>query len=313
MHGVSNASVPTAKKRSRTNKLTAVEEEIEDNEGDYVTIKKSEWEIANEGIRLLQQDRCFYDNLVMETSNSQRDNLELLCQTWSLGTPVERILSCLNNPAEQLFTLNGEELIANYEPLGVANQLARWTSNTWDARMSNPKYKGRSEPQKKASMDNRDVQIISVLSHLARLRNKNATPPLIVMKAIRMFYKGISHSVTNTDVATRGLLSHEWVEKAMEDERLLNYLAPMDTEMSDEIEMMVKDNLEWWWNIKWARTTKEGLKLLSDLIHTVTGERIPLPKSLFFEVFIGTTCHGKLAVLENLRYATDCVELVGNG
>ena len=41
----------------------------------------------------------------------------------------------------------------------------------------------------------------------------------------------------------------------MEDERLLNYMAPMDTEMSDEIEMMVKDNLEWWWNIKWARTT----------------------------------------------------------
>ena len=128
MHGVSNASVPTAKKRSRTNKLTAVEEEIEDNEGDYVTITKSEWEIANEGIRLLQQGRCFYDNFVMETSNSQRDDLDSLCQTWSLGTPVERILSCLNNPAEQLFKLNGDELIANYEPLGVANQLARWTT-----------------------------------------------------------------------------------------------------------------------------------------------------------------------------------------
>ena len=58
MHGVANSSVPSAKKRSRTNTLTAVEEEIEeeieDNEGDYVTIKKSEWEIANEGLRLLQ-------------------------------------------------------------------------------------------------------------------------------------------------------------------------------------------------------------------------------------------------------------------
>ena len=139
----------------------------------------------------------------METTNSQRDDLDSLCQIWSLGTPVERILACLNNPAEKLFKLNGDELIANYEPLGVANQLARWTSNTWDARMSNPKYKGRSEPQKQASMDNRDVQITSVLSHLARLRNKNATPPLIVMKAIRMFYKGISHSVTQ---GNQGLL-----------------------------------------------------------------------------------------------------------
>ena len=82
MHGVAKSSVPTAKKRSRTYKLTALEEEIEDNEGDYVTIKKSEWEIANEGLRLLQQGRCFYDNLIMmETSNSQRDDLDILCQT----------------------------------------------------------------------------------------------------------------------------------------------------------------------------------------------------------------------------------------
>ena len=280
------SSAPPQKQRSRTNTRTDAGE-IEDNESDYVTIKRSEWELANEGLRLLQQGACFYDNLLMETTNSQRDDLDSLCQIWSSGTPVERILSCLNKPADNLFKRNGDELIANYEPLGVANQVARWTSNSWDARMSNPKFKGRSEPQKQASMDNRDVQIISVLSHLARLRNKNATPPLIVMKAIRMFYKGISHSVTNTDVATRCLLSHEWVEKAMEDERLLNYMAPMDTEMSDEIEMMVKDNLEWWWNIKWARTTKEGLKLLSDLIHTVTGERIPLPKRLFLRCLLG--------------------------
>ena len=91
MHGVVKSSVPSAKKRSRANKLTAVEEEIEDNEGDYVTIKKSEWEIANEGLRLLQQGRCFYDNFLMETSNSQRDDLDSLCQTWSLGTPVEHV------------------------------------------------------------------------------------------------------------------------------------------------------------------------------------------------------------------------------
>ena len=76
------------------------------------------------------------------------------------------------------------------------------------------------------------------------------------------------------------LLSHEWVEKAMQDERLLNYMAPMDTEMSDDIEMMVNGNLGWWWNITYARTTKEGSRLLFDLIHTVTSERIPLPTNL---------------------------------
>ena len=74
------------------------------------------------------------------------------------------------------------------------------------------------------------------------------------------------------------LLSHEWIEKAMEDERLLNYMASVDTEMSDDSEMMVNGNLGWWLNITYARTTKEGSKLLFDLIQTVTGESIPLPK-----------------------------------
>ena len=65
----------------------------------------------------------------------------------------------------------------------------------------------------------------------------------------------------------------------MEDKRLLNYMAPIYTEMSVyDIEIMVIDNLGWWWYITHARTTKEGSKLLFDLIHTATGERIPLPK-----------------------------------
>ena len=64
----------------------------------------------------------------------------------------------------------------------------------------------------------------------------------------------------------------------MEDTRFLNYMAPMDTEMSDDIEMMVNGNLGSWWYITYARTTKEGSKLLFDLIHTAAGERIPSPK-----------------------------------
>ena len=64
----------------------------------------------------------------------------------------------------------------------------------------------------------------------------------------------------------------------MEDKRLSDYMAPIYTEMSDDIEITVIDNLGWWWYITHARTTKEGSKLLFDLIHTATGERIPLPK-----------------------------------
>ena len=65
----------------------------------------------------------------------------------------------------------------------------------------------------------------------------------------------------------------------MEDKRLSDYyMAPIYTDMSDDIEITVIDNLGWWWYITHARTTKEGSKLLFDMIHTATGERISLPK-----------------------------------
>ena len=75
------------------------------------------------------------------------------------------------------------------------------------------------------------------------------------------------------------LLSHAWDENTMKDERLLNYMASMDTEMSDDSGMMVNGNRGWWLNITYVRTTKEGSKLLFDLIHTVTAERISLPEN----------------------------------
>jgi hypothetical protein len=64
----------------------------------------------------------------------------------------------------------------------------------------------------------------------------------------------------------------------MKDERLLSYMASMDTEMSDDSGMMVNGNRGWWLNITYVRTTKEGSKLLFDLIHTAADERITLPK-----------------------------------
>jgi hypothetical protein len=57
----------------------------------------------------------------------------------------------------------------------------------------------------------------------------------------------------------------------------------MEFDVSDDIEIFAKDNLEWWWNIKWQRTLESGLKAMSDLIHTVTGERVPVPRWLLKE------------------------------
>ena len=44
------------------------------------------------------------------------------------------------------------------------------------------------------------------------------------------------------------------------------------TQRSSEIELVVKDNLDWWVKFKWQRMARDGIRLKRELIHTATGE-----------------------------------------
>ena len=171
---------------------------------------------------------------------------------------MDRILEVLDNPYKSLYEVNGESVLSD-DPMSISNTVKRWVTNSWDTRTANPKFKGRTETQKQSSKEVRAIQIISNVSQLARMRSQQCTPPLEIMKTIRLFYHGVSQRLLNTEVACRNILSHEWVEAAMDNVLLLNYEAPMEFDVSQDImiEICVKDNLEWWWNIKWQRTAAD--------------------------------------------------------
>ena len=251
-----------------------------------VTISQSEHEMGKMAMLLLSQVPMQIENLLMATSEHHekrlRTDLESLVVAWSAGKPVDRILEVLDNPYKSLYEVNGESVLSD-DLMSISNTVKRWVTNSWDTRTANPKFKGRTETQKQSSKEVRAIQIISNVSQLARMRNQSCTPPLEIMKTIRLFYHGVSQRLLNTEVACRNILSHEWVEAAMDNVLLLNYEAPMEFDVSPDIEIFVKDNLEWWWNIKWQRTAADGTKVMSDLIHTVTGERVPVPRWLLKE------------------------------
>jgi len=251
-----------------------------------VTISRTEYEMGKSAMMLLSQVPIQIENLLLATEThhekSHRADLESLVAAWSVGKPVDRILEVLDNPYKSLYEVNGKSVLSD-DPMAVSNTLKRWVSNSWDTRNANPKYKGRTETQKQSSKEVRAIQIISNVSQQARMRNQHCTPPYQIMKTIRLFYHGVSKRLLNSEVACRNILSHEWLEAAMENDLLLNYTDPMEFDVSDDIEIFAKDNLEWWWNIKWQRTLASGLKAMSDLIHTVTGERVPVPRWLLKE------------------------------
>ena len=125
----------------------------------------------------------------------------------------------LDNPYKSLYEVNGKSVLSD-DAMTVSNTLKRWVSNSWDMRNANRKYKGRTETQKQSSKEVRAIQIISNVSQLARMRNQSCTPPLEIMKTIRLFYHGVSQRLLNTEVACRNILSHEWVEAAMDNVKL---------------------------------------------------------------------------------------------
>ena len=282
-HKRSTESGASSKKRCKGD-LGAASLGSEDEQ--TVTISKREHEMGKTALLYLSQVPKQIDDLLTATSehntNRHRMDLESLVAAWSVGKPVDRIVEVLDNPHKSLYEVNGKSVLSDDE-MAVSNTLKQWVSNSWDKRTTNPKFKGRTETQKQASKDVRAIQFISNLSQLARMRSQQCTPPLEIMKTIRLFYHGVSQRLMNSEVACRNILSYEWVEAAMDNLLLLNYEGPMGFDVSDDIEIFVKDNLEWWWNVKWQRTTESGTKVMSDLIHTVPGERVPVPRWLLTE------------------------------
>ena len=200
-----------------------------------VTISQSEHEMGKMAMLLLSQVPLQIENLLMATSEHHekrlRTDLESLVVAWSAGKPVDRILEVLDNPYKSLYEVNGESVLSD-DLMSISNTVKRWVTNSWDTRTANPKFKGRTETQKQSSKEVRAIQIISNVSQLARMRNQSCTPPLEIMKTIRLFYHGVSQRLLNTEVACRNILSHEWVEAAMDNVLLLNYEAPMEFDVS---------------------------------------------------------------------------------
>ena len=243
----------------------------------YVAISKSQYDHMRKACELLLAATKHMENAEQHLQLLQRDDIETLAKAWSPETsnPHQLFRNCLDDPRKELFEVNGNSILD--EVKHIAESLFGCISNKWDT-INEKGWRGRTLEQRKAHERARTLQVISLVSNMARLRNFKSTPPLLMMYSYRFYWHGSQQNLLGTQVATRNCLGHDWFLEMTA--RLEGYTAPLLFEEDTGYMLFAVDNLEHYLKRKFQRRLWNGQKLLNEILHTVTGWKFPLPKNL---------------------------------
>ena len=173
---------------------------------------------------------------------------------------------------------------------GVDSSLREWAptlathldgilANTYDAQMVNPKVRRFTTQQKSRWEHRKNAQAHSLMSLLTRLRGKHACPVPAIRRTLELKYYHTPEKIWRLQSFQREVMSDTWVTKVLASDSLRAWRPPASFEQNLDVELHVRDNLEWWLKIKHNRH-KDGKLLRSDIKHTVTGEVFYTPASI---------------------------------
>jgi hypothetical protein len=122
------------------------------------------------------------------------------------------------------------------------------------------------------------LRVRNLYEMILRARFKDLSLPLIVKKSVSMLFNGASWKVWQLRNKLRETYSKKHTEKLCK--ALQPYSSPLGFEPCTWVRLIVKDNKEFWFNLKHVRVV-DGVRQESMVYHTVTGEHIPLPRNSF--------------------------------
>jgi len=243
----------------------------------YVAISKTQYDQMRLACELLHAGTKHMENMEQLLQSCQRNDIETLVEAWipERSNPHELFRRCLDNPRKELFEINGKWILD--EVKHISESLFACISNSWDT-INEKGWRSRTLEQRETHERARSLQLISMVSNMARLRNFKTTPPLLMMTTYRFYWHGSQQNLLGTQVATRNCLGHDWFLQMTE--RLEDYTAPLLFEEDTGYMLFAVDNLEFYLKRKFQRRLWNGEKLLNEILHTVTGWKFPLPRNL---------------------------------
>jgi hypothetical protein len=239
-----------------------------------VTIPLEQFE---EMARLIQDAR----SIVMETARPDsplRMNIEGALQALTkdamAGTLKQRMLCALDSRVPMLPPRVGPAALEYFK-----GTIRNSTDLAYEKE-----YRGKGDEAKRERRERKWLlQLTKMVSHVIRCRNEAATPKLIIQNSIERCYQGTTLSDWRRQSEDRSLMSNTWVDNALA--TVKGWKKEADEgypPLQSDYALVVKDNLEWWMVVKWQRIVN-GEKKETELIHTVTGESIPVPASMVME------------------------------
>ena len=227
-------------------------------------------EFVDDGRRLMQRA---YTQLMGSDYGSLRSDVDALSSHIAAIPMRERVLQVLDNEVETWMPHHLAERLR-----GVMRGL---THNTHDERFERKHSSKITKEMTVQHRAKRDMARDSLIAHLLRLRHFRATPPVVIMDSIERLYFGTTKPDWAAQSKQRKLLSRQGTVDAVMSICPYTPPKPAGREYQSQIVVQSMDNLEFWLRVKFSGFDKQGNKVQSELLHTVTGETFPVPAELY--------------------------------
>ena len=266
----------SSKQCMRKDHQTAPEDDIE-----MVSIPRALLEHLLKGPQLLEEAIRHAQTASERIILTQREEVQGLVDAWCPDKSAALFTACLDDVCKYLFEIDGKPITDYAECLGAS--LNGCISNAWDHEHQKG-YRGKTEEQVISHARRRNGQVLTLLSHMARLKNHKCAPPLIMMKSYRFYWHGAQQNLLATDVASRSIFSPDWYEDITH--KLQHYRAPVLFRVCTRYMYCVfaTDNLEFYPLIKFQATNADGSKKKQEVLHTANTIQYPLPVELTQDV-----------------------------
>lgn len=226
-----------------------------ESEEEFVTIPRKLYNHLREAHSLLGKGLIHVRDSAKSIQSAKKKELRTLVAAW---TRPELFRACLDDAENCLFHIDGKEVF-HIAPI-LAASLTDCVSNTYDCNMQKGNRKV-SKDQQAAHAASRRLQILGLLSTMARLKNHTCSPPIIMMQSYRFYWHGAQHSLLSTNVSSRNLFGPDWFEDMTI--KLKDYAPPIFFAVSAGYALFAVDNLEFYEQKKFQRRLSLGLRVWS--------------------------------------------------
>ena len=216
------------------------------------------------------------DRIIQQMMHEGTAGATLLCGTeltqsakqHKAGSRAEKVLRALEPTPEDLGL-----------PAALTLLLKGITHNTYDDKVRNKAATTVSSSLRQHHERHRHLHMMNLVNVMIRVRSMHSMPVNCIRRGLENKYLGCPRHLWNMARSYREVPGEMWIDKALSAPALVSWAPPAGEPRSEHIDLCCRDNKEWWRSVKFSRH-KDGQKVESELLHTVTGEHFYIPAAL---------------------------------